>query len=342
VLETAAAFVKENEEWMMNRLPELLVQLSPLLYSQLPIKKEVCRGVATVCQELGQKLVLGTVAPFFLKKIEAVVNEQRMQNLALFLSAVACCDSDFFQKQVVTFITHATNETQGFRHTDINTHIAFSLGLLSARDKTKRPAIFKLVDEFSRSSRSAVRSAAISIISDILQTLEQKELETEVIPVVVKLAKDLDEVIQAETVPCVGTIVRFTTNDNVIRTVKELFDGWFRGKPQVRLQALRALGANAGDIDAQFRDTYIIPKFGECIQPNFGWGEYADQAYVIVIQFLVSLKDGFSENLVRTTIIPMVQQLSENPGIAGDPMLKELKETYKPEKSPKFTDFFQK
>jgi hypothetical protein len=161
-------------------------------------------------------------------------------------------------------------------------------------------------------------------------------------PVIRRLANDFDEGLQMETVNCVGTIARFTTSAAVLRIVRELFDDWFRGKPGLRLQVLRTLGANASDIDSQFRDTYIIPKLVECVQPGFGWGEAGEQAFVIIVQFIASLKDQFSETVVRTYVVPMVQALSEVPSLVGDPMLKDLKETFRGDKGSRFADFFQK
>jgi hypothetical protein len=127
-----------------------------------------------------------------------------------------------------------------------------------------------------------------------------------------------------------------------MRTVRELFDDWFKGNPTVRLQVLRTLTSNAEDIDSQFRDTYILPKLVDYVQPAFGWGELAERAYVIVIQFVVPLNDQFSDAVVRVSIPPIIQALSENSAVAGDPILKDLRDTYKGEKGSRFTDFFQK
>jgi hypothetical protein len=260
----------------------------------------------------------------------------------MFLAGIASVDRDLFLQSTRNYIDYSVTESHDFKHGDLSAHIAPALAVLSGRDPAARPMIFALVNELSRATRAALKSAALTIISELLATVEQRELEHDIMPIVSLLAVDIDEGLQLETVNCVGTIARFTTSAAVLRIVRELFDAWFRGKPSIRLQVLRTLGANAGDIDSQFRDTYIIPKLVECVHPGFGWEDSGEQAYVIVVQMIASLKEQFSETVVRSHVMPILQALGEVPSLAGDPMLKDLKDTFKGEKGSRFSDFFQK
>jgi hypothetical protein len=251
-------------------------------------------------------------------------------------------DEDLFIAKTRMFIGYCVDETHDFKWADLQNSIVGCLAVLSSREVTSHVMILRIVDDLSREKRGAMKSAAITIVTELLYSLDQREIETDVMPIVGRLANDLDEALQMEAVNCCGRIARFTTSAAVMRTVRELFDDWFKGKPIVRLQVLRTLTSNAGDIDSQFRDTYILPKLVECVQPAFGWGSLAEQAYVMVIQFVVSLKDQFSDAVVRASVLPIIQALSENSSIAGDPTLKDLRDTYKGEKGSRFTDFFQK
>jgi hypothetical protein len=56
-----------------------------------------------------------------------------------------------------------------------------------------------------------------------------------------------------------------------------------------------------------FRDTDIVPKLAECVHPGFAWEDSAEQACVIVVQVIASLKDQRSEEVVRTYVIPILQ-----------------------------------
>jgi hypothetical protein len=329
-------------QWIKTRLPEILAKFSPLLYVPLSFKREATKFAARCCQAVGKIFTISDIAPAFKRLIESGPQEQRMHHMGMFLAGIASVDRDLFLQSARNFIDWSASESHDFKHGDLSAHIAPAFAVLSGRDSTARPMIFALLNELSRAQRAAFKSAALTIISEMLATLEQKELELDIMPIISLLAGDIDEGLQLETVNCVGTIARFTTSDAVLRIVKELFDAWFRGKPLMRLQVLRTLGANAGDIDSQFRDTYIIPKLVECVHPGFGWEDSGDQAYVIIVQMIASLKDQFSETVVRSHVIPILQALAEVPSLAGDPMLKDLKDTFKGEKGSRFTDFFQK
>lgn len=323
---------KPEYEWIKQRLPQILPEFSPILYVQIPVKKEANRLVAKCCQAMGKQFTMSDIAPVFLKLIESGPLEHKLQHVAMFLSAVACFDQEMFYVNSRNYITYAANESHEFRQTDIQNHISFGFSLLSARDTAKRVMIMKLVEELAKSTKSAIRSAAVTIMREIMSTLEQKDIENDVLPVIVRLANDPDEALQMETVNCVGTIARFTTAQSVLRKVRDLVDEWLKGRPSVKLQVLRSLGFNAADIDSQFRNTYIIPKLLECVQLGFDWGGMEEQAYIMIVQFVNSLRDEFSDNVIKNYIIPILQILSENTALSGDPMLKELKDHFKPEK----------
>jgi hypothetical protein len=291
---------------------------------------------------MGKRFLLVDVVPAFTKLIETGPPVDRMHGVAFFLAGVACLDQELFLTKTRMFIGYCVDETHDFNWADLQNSIVGCLAVLSGRELTSHAMILRIVDDLSRERRGAMKSAAIAIVAELLYSLDQREIETEVMPIVGRLANDLDEALQMEVVNCCGRIARFTTSAPVMRTVRELFDDWFKGKPLVRLQVLRALTSNAGDIDSQFRDTYILPMLVECVQPAFGWGELAEQAHVIVIQFVVSLKDQFCDAVVRGSVLPIIQALSDNSALAGDPMLKDLRDTYKGEKGSRFTDFFQK
>jgi hypothetical protein len=333
---------KAEYDWIKGRLPEILTRIAPLLGVQIPVKKEATRLSAKCCQAMGKHFLLVDVIPAFTKLIETGPLVDRMHGVAFFLAGIACLDEELFLAKTRVFINYCVDETHDFKWADLQNSIAGSLAVLSGRELSSHAMILRIVDGLSREKRGAMKSAAITIVSELLYSLDQREIETDVIPIIGRFANDLDEALQMETVNCCGRIARFTTSATVMRTVRELFDDWFKGKPIVRLQVLRTLTSNAGDIDSQFRDTYILPKLVECVQPAFGWEEVAEQAYVIVIQFVVSLKDQFSDVVVRGSVLPIIQALSENSAVAGDPMLKDLRDTYKGEKGNRLTDFFQK
>jgi hypothetical protein len=321
---------------------EILAQFSPLLYVPLSFKREATKFAARCCRAVGKSFTISDIAPAFRRLIESGPPEHRMHHVGMFLAGIACADRDLFLQSARNFIDYSVSESHEFKHGDLPMHIAPAFAILSGRDQSTRPMIFALLNELSRATRGGFKSAALTIISELLATVEQRELERDIMPIISLLAGDIDEGLQLETVNCVGTIARFTTSAAVLRIVRELFDAWFRGKPLLKLQVLRTLGANAGDIDSQFRDTYIIPKLAECVHPGFGWEDSGEQAYVIIVQMIASLKDQFSDTVVRTYVIPMLQTLGEVPSLAGDPMLKDLKDTFKGEKGNRFTDFFQK
>jgi hypothetical protein len=333
---------KGEFQWIKSRLPEVLTQLSPLLYGQLQIKREAARLAVKCCQSVGKRFTLTDIAPAFTRLIEGGPPDHRMHHVGLFLAGIACADRTLFLSNARNFVECSAGESHQFSHGDLQTYIAPALACLSETNLPARPMILALVDELSQSTRGSLKSAALTLVGELVRTLDQRELEADVMPVIRRLADDIDDGLQLETVNCVGTIARFTVSGTVLRIVRELFDNWFKAKPLLRLQVLRTLGANSGDIDSQFRDTYIIPKLVECVQPGFGWGDAWEQAGVIIVQFIASLKDQFSETVVRTHVVPIVQALSEIPSLAGDPMLKDLRDTFKGERGSRFSDFFQK
>jgi hypothetical protein len=331
---------KTEFTWIKSRLPEILPKFSALLYVQLPIKREATRLAAKCCQALGKKFFVSDIVPVFNKLIEGSANQDTPQHAAFFLCAIACVDQELFLAKARDYINYSANEKFGFKNPDVQSHIASALAIFCGREPASHEMVLKLVDDLSKVTRAAIKSSSIIIITEIASVLEQRELEIEIMPIVSRLAVDLDEALQLETVTCVGKILRFTTSVNVMKTVRDLFDEWFKGRPTVKLQVLRTMVSNVSDIEAQFRDTYIVPKLAECVRPDFPWGELADQAVVLVVTFLASLKDQFSEGSIRSQVVQIVDALSAKTALEGDPMLKDLRETFRGEKGTRFGSFF--
>ncbi|OHT02872.1 hypothetical protein TRFO_06916 [Tritrichomonas foetus] len=319
---------KPDFEWITTVLPQSLPKFSPILFVPIPIKKEAAKFVTKCCKAVGQKFTEENIAPVFLKLIEESPPEPKMQNMAMFIAAVSPqCNSDTFYENAKKYLTYAANETHDFRQTDIETFFSPAFALLSSLEPTMRKYIFKLCGELVSSLRSGIRSAAMNVINEVLQTADQKEIENDIFPIVIRLAHDPDESLQFETINCIGNIARFSTISTVIDSIKELFDDWFKQKPNIKLQALRSIVAVVNDVDSQFRDQYIIPKIVDITKPEVDWGHIFDQAVIIIIQSLRSM-DDISEQVIREYIIPLVQTLSETQAAQNDPMFAELKERY--------------
>ena len=319
---------KQDYEWLTNVLPESLPKFSPILFVPIPVKKEAARLVNKCCKAVGRRFTIDHIIPTFLKLIDESPPEPKMQNLAMFIAAVApLCEEETFYNKAKEYLTYASNETHDFRQTDIEKYISPAFGLLSSLEPTMRSVIFKLCTELAGSVRSSIRSASMNVISEILQTTDQNEIENNVFPIVIRLAHDPDESLMFETINCIGKIARFSTASSVLDSIKELFDDWFKSKPGIKLQALRSLVSVVNDVDYQFRDQYIIPKLNEIIKPEIDWGTNFDQAVIIIIQALRSMTD-LPAQVMQESIVPMLQILSETTVAQNDPMFAELKDKF--------------
>lgn len=336
-------FVTKNKfNWITKDLVNSLPKLSPILFVPIPVRKECVKLATKCCNSLGKNFTNEYILPVFLKIIDESATEPKMTNLSMFLCAIAPqCGTEVFYTNAKTFLQYAANETHELKQTDVETYFSPSFSLLSSLDPSFRPSIFKLCDELSQSHRSSVRSASMSVISEVLQTCEQKEIENDVIPIVLRLAHDPDESLQFETINVIGQIIRFTTVDAVIDSIKDLFDLWFKAKPNLRLQALRSLLSVANDVDSQFRDKYILPKLLAISKSQEEYGNFYEQAIVIIVQALGSMTD-FSDDIIRDSIVPLIQQLSDIPIAQNDPIFATLKEKYLPNEEKGNLGFFKK
>lgn len=315
-------------EWITKYLPDALPKLSQILFVPIPVKKEAVKLVTCCCQFMGKMFTNEYIAPVFLKLIDDGLPDQKMNHLAMFICAVSPkCGVDIFYTNAKTFLTYAANETHEFKQTDVENYFSPAFSMLSSLEPSMRTTIFKLCNELSLSHRSGVRSAAMNVISEMLQTCEQKEIENDVFPIVVRLAHDPDESLQFETINVIGQIARFSTVEQLIDSIKSLFDEWFRSKPNIRLQALRSLLSVVNDVDSQFRDTYIIPKLLDIARNKEGWGDFYEQAIIIVVQSLSSMTE-FSKQIIRDYIEPLVESLSEIPLVQNDPTFNGLREKF--------------
>ena len=330
---------KEELDYAINTLVPQLPEFSPLLFVQIGIKKDADSIVAQICKTFGSQFSNEHINPAFSKLIEEGEGEKKLQAVTLFISAVVpYCGNEAFFAQSRNFLTYATNELRGFKSRDVQDYIAPAFSLMTSRDSSIRPLVFQLIDELSRSSRAAIRTSALNVLSEVLPTLEQQEIATSALPIVSRLAEDPDETLLLEVVNCVGAIARFSTVLDVMKTVRSLFDKWFEGNIPIRLQALRVFAFIVGDVEPQFRDDYLIPKMFQCANETVTWDEPGsrEQAMTLILHIFGSIED-FPEDKVQTIAIPLITDLESCDITANDPKLQTLKKKFMPknEKDPK-------
>ena len=323
---------KEELDYAINTLVPQLPDFSPLLFVQIGIKKDADSIVAQICRTFGTQFSNEHILPAFSKLIEEGEGEKKLQAVTLFISAVVpYCGNEAFFAQSRNFLTYSTNELRGFKSRDIQDYIAPAFSLMTSRDSSIRPLVFQLLDELSRSSRAAIRTSALNVLSEVLPTLEQQEIATSALPIVSRLAEDPDETLLLEVVNCVGAIARFSTVLDVMKTVRSLFDKWFEGKIPIRLQALRVFAFIVGDVEPQFRDDYLIPKMFQCANETVTWEEAGsrEQAMTLILHIFGSIED-FPEDKVQSIAIPLISDLEGCDITANDPKLQTLKKKFMP------------
>ena len=322
---------KPEYEWIVTSMVPQLPKFAPFLFSSMNIKQETDKLVAVICKRVGQKFVGELIVPEFLTAIDKGENDGRQMTTTLFLSAVApLCDAVTFLTQARNIVTYATNELRGFGSRDIQEYIAPAFALLAAREPEKRTLLFKLTEELSKSSLASIRLSAVAVLAEIIQALDENEIEKNVLPVVSRLSSDPDESLLLEVVNCVGVIARFSSSENILGSVKEMFDEWLNGKVEVRLQTLRVFSVIIGDVDMDFRDVYILPKLLSAATDLSSLEDTGsrDQGLVIIMNMIYSLSD-VSDNAVAQVIAPLGEILGSCEACSSDPKLEELKSRYK-------------
>ena len=333
---------REELNWSIEKLVPQLPAFAPLLFVQIGIKKDADSIVAQICKQYGPQFSTEHILPVFSKEIDEGEGEKRLQTVTLFTSAVVpYCGNEAFFAQSRNFLTYATNELRNFKSRDIQEYIAPAFSLMTSRDSTIRPLVFQLLDELSRSSRAAIRTAALNVLSEVLPTLEQPEIASSALPIVCRLAEDPDETLLLEVVNCVGAIARFSTVLEVMKTVRTLFDKWFKANTPIRLQALRVFAFIAGDVEPQFRDDYLIPKLLDCANETVTWQEAGarEQAMSLILHIFGSIED-FPEKLVQSVAIPLINDFESCEITAMDPKLQDIKQKFQAsEQESKFSLF---
>lgn len=329
----AVVAVRRSEfDWIAGSLVAKLPRMSPLLFVPIGVRREADRLVAAVCARLGQQFASEIVLPTFSRAVEENEGEAKLQHVTMLVSAVVpyCGEEEFFA-QSRNFLTYATNELRGFKSRDIQEYIAPAFASMTARDPAMRPLVFRLVDELSRASRAAIRTAALAVLVEVLPALEQAEIASGALPIVARLASDPDETLLLEVVNCVGAIARFSTVFDVLRTVKELFEAWLHGAVPIRLQALRVFAVIVGDVEMQFRDSFLLPKLLECAADTRAWAEAGarDQAMMLILHIVHSLED-VPDEVIASTIGPLLEEFAQCDLTASDPKLEELRQRYAP------------
>ncbi|KAH0790746.1 HEAT repeat domain containing protein [Histomonas meleagridis] len=321
---------KSEYEWITNTLVPQLPKFSPMLYVQINIRKEVDRIVAQCCKILGQQFVSEFIVPEFLTVIDKTEGETKGQHVTLFLSAVSpSCDRETFYTHSRNFLTYATNELRGFKSRDIQDFIAPSFNLFSSREPEKRLMIFKLIEELSKSSRVAIRNCAVTVISEILPTLEQSEITKNILPIILKLSTDEDETLQLEVINCTGVMTRFASDINVLKSIRELFNNWFEKSNNLKLQCLRVFNVIVNDVDIDFQLGYVIPKVSEIANSATSWSEQGEkeQAMMLILHTLYNVSD-IPDQVVKDYVAPTLEIVQKCEMTENDPKLKQLLEKY--------------
>jgi hypothetical protein len=158
---------KAEFAWIKSRMPEILPNFSPLLYVQLPIKRETTRLATKCCQTLGKKFLASNIVPVFNKLIEGSSNQDTPQHAAFFLCAIACADQELFLAKARDYISYAVNEKFGFKNPDVQRHIASALAILCSREPTPHAMVLRLVDDLSKVTRAAIKLSSIIITTEI-------------------------------------------------------------------------------------------------------------------------------------------------------------------------------
>ena len=339
---------KDEKKWVIENIGQLLVKLGPGLFVQIGIKKDCDGMTAGICNILGQEFTTKYIIPVFQNSITKENKEAidlKKQILSLYLSAVVPeAGETFFLDEYNKYIEISHLDTDGFLITDVHDYIAFSVTLLMDRshnpqtidpnskiirisNNSKREMVFKLINSLNTSKKSVFRSASITIIHELVPIIEQLEFESKIMPFIDRLAMDIDEEIELQTIACVGEILRFSTITNVVKKIKKLFDDWFKKKSAIKLQCLRTFSSIVNDVDIQFRDSYLIPKLLE-IAKDPESADSQDQIFILILAILHSVKE-LPDNVIKEISIPCVSILSESPVVSQDPLLKELRERYK-------------
>lgn len=211
-----------ESDWLISSFVTQLPKLAPVLFRGNVLARKVTdRLVAAAAGRACVQAASETVLSIFLIKVE----EGDKQVLTLLLSAVApVCETDTFCSQVRNFITYAINGLKGFEESDISSYIIPAFGLLAARDPGKRPNLFKLLSDLTKSSQPSLRNVVISGINEIISALEDNEIKGKVLPILSVLVKDQDEITKKKAI---GTLIRFLTffrsNDQIIEVIHQVF-----------------------------------------------------------------------------------------------------------------------
>ncbi|KAK8876366.1 hypothetical protein M9Y10_006568 [Tritrichomonas musculus] len=322
---------KTEYEWITQSLIPQLPKFAPTLFVPINIRKEADRFIAQCCKSLGTNFVAELIVPEFLTAIDKAEGDLKEKIVTLFLSAVApMCDQETFFTHSRNFLTYATNELRGFKNRDVQEYFAPAFSLLTAREPEKRPLVFKQIDSLSKSSRVAIKTAAVSVLCEILPTLDENDIEKSVMPIVLTLAQFPDETLLQEVINCVGSVARFASSNNVMTTVKELFESWCKDKRiPIRMQALRVFTFILNDVDEQFRDGFVLPQLFETVNDIKTWNEpgQADQAIMLILHIIHSIENP-SEKAKNNYIIPMIDIIKDYDMAAHDPKLEELMKRY--------------
>jgi hypothetical protein len=317
---------KTEFEWILASFVPQIAKFAPMYFSPLNIRKEVDRYLATVCRALGQQFVAEHVVPELLTAIDRAEGDSKGMIVTLLLSAVApSCDADTFFSQSRNFLHYATNELRGFRSNDIQDFFALAYNLLSSREPDKRTLLFKLIEELAKSTRAAIRTSAVNVLAEIVPTLEQIEIEKTVIPIVSKLAVDLDESLVVEVTNCVGTIARLASSIEILKEIKGIFDEWLKRRLPIRMQVLRVFNGIVEDVDHGFRENFILPKLFECASGIDSWSDQtsAEQALVLVLHVIHGCQN-IGRQTVKTVVLPTLRIIREHQACAQDPQMEEV------------------
>jgi hypothetical protein len=143
-------------------------------------------------------------------------------------------------------------------------------------------------------------------------------------PIVSKLAVDLDESLIVEVTQCVGAIARLASSVEILKEVKGIFDEWLKRKVSIRMQVLRVFNGIVDDVDHEFRENFILPKLFECASGVDSWSDQAtaEQALVLVLHVIQGCQN-IGRQTVKAVVLPTLRIIREHQACAHDPQLEE-------------------
>jgi hypothetical protein len=171
--------------------------------------------------------------------------------------------------------------------------------------------------------------SAVTVVSEILTTLDPAEIEKNVLPVVVKLSTDPDDILLCDLINCVGIIAGCARAPEILRVVRELFTEWFKKKPETKLLVLHAFSSIIADTDTAFQDSFILPMFLDCVRELESWADpvTVEKASSLIVETVYAI-ESVSDDAIAASIRPIIVGLNPFLSLVTREKVDEIRDRY--------------